>query len=113
MGICRVTGSTRIQNLALRSIIFHSTSCGNKPMGLLNRMGMEFLSNFMGPLMVQSKLFKLVQGKVGIKGKREQPENKAGSQREKLEIQKDGEELLRNPGIYPCHTSHFLQPPRT
>eukprot|EP00983_Pelagomonas_calceolata_P035315 1104423-Pelagomonas_calceolata.AAC.1 len=61
MGIWRVTGSTRLQNLAVRSITFHSTSSGNKLVGILNRMGMEFLSKLMGPLMVQSKLFKLVQ----------------------------------------------------
>eukprot|EP00983_Pelagomonas_calceolata_P006207 205890-Pelagomonas_calceolata.AAC.1 len=46
----------------VRSItIFHSTSSGNKLMGILSQMGMEFLSRSMGPLMVQSKLFKLVQ----------------------------------------------------
>eukprot|EP00983_Pelagomonas_calceolata_P034939 1094168-Pelagomonas_calceolata.AAC.1 len=62
MGIWRVTGSTRLQNLAVRSItIFHSTSSGNKLMGILTRMGTEFVSKFMGPLMIQSKLFKLVQ----------------------------------------------------
>eukprot|EP00983_Pelagomonas_calceolata_P011156 359334-Pelagomonas_calceolata.AAC.1 len=62
MGIWRVAGSTRLQNLAVRSItVFHSTSNGNKLMGILNRMGMELLSKFMGPLMVQSKLFRLVQ----------------------------------------------------
>eukprot|EP00983_Pelagomonas_calceolata_P011516 372055-Pelagomonas_calceolata.AAC.1 len=60
MGIWRVTGSTRLQNLAVKSVtIFHSTSSGNKLIGILNQMGMEFLSKFMGPLMVQSKLFKL------------------------------------------------------
>eukprot|EP00983_Pelagomonas_calceolata_P013725 440020-Pelagomonas_calceolata.AAC.1 len=62
MGIWRVTGSTPLQNLAVRSItIFHSTSSGNKLMGILNRVGMEFLSKFIGPLMVQSELFNLVQ----------------------------------------------------
>eukprot|EP00983_Pelagomonas_calceolata_P053424 1143283-Pelagomonas_calceolata.AAC.2 len=62
MGIWRFTGSTQLQNLAVRSItIFHSTSSGNKLVGILNRMplGIEFLSKFMGLLMVQSKLFKL------------------------------------------------------
>eukprot|EP00983_Pelagomonas_calceolata_P060150 1146250-Pelagomonas_calceolata.AAC.2 len=48
MGIWRVTGNTRFKNLA--------------------RMGMEFLSKFMGPLMVQSKLFKLVQGMISVAG---------------------------------------------
>eukprot|EP00983_Pelagomonas_calceolata_P029768 932801-Pelagomonas_calceolata.AAC.1 len=62
MWIWRVTGSTRLQNMAVRKMtIFHSTSSGNKLVGILNRMGMEFLSKLMVPLMVQSELFKLVQ----------------------------------------------------
>eukprot|EP00983_Pelagomonas_calceolata_P014445 460320-Pelagomonas_calceolata.AAC.1 len=39
MGIWRVTGSTRLQNLAVRSIIFHSTSSGNKNMGMISIAG--------------------------------------------------------------------------
>eukprot|EP00983_Pelagomonas_calceolata_P006642 218014-Pelagomonas_calceolata.AAC.1 len=62
MGIWRVSGSIRLQNIAERSIVvFISTPSGNKLMGILNQMGMEYLSKFMGLLMVQSKLFKLVQ----------------------------------------------------
>eukprot|EP00983_Pelagomonas_calceolata_P011524 372377-Pelagomonas_calceolata.AAC.1 len=62
MGIWRVNESTWLQNLAVRSItVSHSTSSCSKLMGILNRMGMEFLSKCMDPLMVQSKLFKLVQ----------------------------------------------------
>eukprot|EP00983_Pelagomonas_calceolata_P080532 1155183-Pelagomonas_calceolata.AAC.2 len=58
MGIWGDTGSTRLQDLAERSItVFHSTSSGDKLVSILNRMGMKFLSNFIGPLMVQSKLF--------------------------------------------------------
>eukprot|EP00983_Pelagomonas_calceolata_P059504 1145946-Pelagomonas_calceolata.AAC.4 len=58
MGIWRVTGSTRLQNLAVRSItIFHSTSCGNKLISILNRMGMKLLSKFIGPLIVQSSAY--------------------------------------------------------
>eukprot|EP00983_Pelagomonas_calceolata_P004933 161851-Pelagomonas_calceolata.AAC.1 len=62
MGIWRVTGSTWLQNLAVRSkTVFSSTSSGSKLVGMLNRMGMKFVSKFNGALMVQSKLFKLVQ----------------------------------------------------
>eukprot|EP00983_Pelagomonas_calceolata_P003317 107621-Pelagomonas_calceolata.AAC.3 len=62
MGIWRVTGSTRLQNLAVRSItVFNSASSGNKLVGILNRMGMKFVSKFNGTLMVQSQLLKLVQ----------------------------------------------------
>eukprot|EP00983_Pelagomonas_calceolata_P032760 1026332-Pelagomonas_calceolata.AAC.1 len=69
MGIWRVTGSTWLQNLAVRNIIIlHSASSGNKVMGILNRMGMEFLSKFMGPLLVQSKMFELVQGVISEAG---------------------------------------------
>eukprot|EP00983_Pelagomonas_calceolata_P024443 770611-Pelagomonas_calceolata.AAC.1 len=59
MGIWRVTGSTRLENLAVRSItVFHSTSSGNKLVCILNRMGMKFPSKFIGSLMVQSNVSK-------------------------------------------------------
>eukprot|EP00983_Pelagomonas_calceolata_P053172 1143193-Pelagomonas_calceolata.AAC.1 len=42
MGIWKVTGSTRLQNLAVRSVtVFNSTSGGTKLVGILNRMGMN------------------------------------------------------------------------
>eukprot|EP00983_Pelagomonas_calceolata_P072793 1151877-Pelagomonas_calceolata.AAC.1 len=69
MGIWRVTGSTRLHNLAVRTItVFHSTSNGNKLVSVLNRMGMKFLSRFIRPLMVQSTSSKLVQGMMSIAG---------------------------------------------
>eukprot|EP00983_Pelagomonas_calceolata_P024795 780920-Pelagomonas_calceolata.AAC.1 len=62
MGIWRVVGSTRLQNLAARSIlVFNSTPIGNKPVGIHDRMGMKSASKFIGALVVKSRLFKLVQ----------------------------------------------------
>eukprot|EP00983_Pelagomonas_calceolata_P032917 1030918-Pelagomonas_calceolata.AAC.2 len=49
MGIWRGTGSTRLQNLAMRSFdVCKSTSSRNKPVGAHNRMGMDFASKFVG-----------------------------------------------------------------
>eukprot|EP00983_Pelagomonas_calceolata_P084657 1156398-Pelagomonas_calceolata.AAC.2 len=60
MGIWRVTGSTQLQNLAGRSIIvFDSTLSGDKLVGIRNRMGMKFASQFNGMLVVKSQLFEL------------------------------------------------------
>eukprot|EP00983_Pelagomonas_calceolata_P053482 1143307-Pelagomonas_calceolata.AAC.2 len=48
MGIWRVTGSTRVQNLAVRTphtrniIVFNSTPSGNKLVGVHSRMGMQW-----------------------------------------------------------------------
>eukprot|EP00983_Pelagomonas_calceolata_P036030 1127557-Pelagomonas_calceolata.AAC.1 len=59
MGIWRISGSTRLQNLAVRSmIVFNSTSSGNRLVGVHNRMGMKLASKFNGTLMV--KLFELI-----------------------------------------------------
>eukprot|EP00983_Pelagomonas_calceolata_P039397 1137170-Pelagomonas_calceolata.AAC.1 len=42
MGIWRVTGSTQLQILAVRSIcVFNCMSSGNKLVGILNRVGMK------------------------------------------------------------------------
>eukprot|EP00983_Pelagomonas_calceolata_P071105 1151068-Pelagomonas_calceolata.AAC.1 len=54
MEIWRVTGSTRLHNLAVRSIrVFNSTPSGNKLVAIHDRMGMEFLSNVAGPTNTQ------------------------------------------------------------
>eukprot|EP00983_Pelagomonas_calceolata_P060842 1146549-Pelagomonas_calceolata.AAC.2 len=51
MGIWRVTGSTRLQDLAARSIItFNSMPSGNKRVGIHNTMGIVFVSKFNGTL---------------------------------------------------------------
>eukprot|EP00983_Pelagomonas_calceolata_P020996 659704-Pelagomonas_calceolata.AAC.1 len=69
MGIWRVTGSSRLHNLAVRSIIaFNSKPSGNKLVGIHNRMGMKFASSFIGALVVKSQLFKLVKGVLGVAG---------------------------------------------
>eukprot|EP00983_Pelagomonas_calceolata_P132712 1161899-Pelagomonas_calceolata.AAC.4 len=45
MGVWRVSGSTRLQNLAVRSAFFlNSTPSGNKFVGIFNRMGMQLRS---------------------------------------------------------------------
>eukprot|EP00983_Pelagomonas_calceolata_P123100 1160971-Pelagomonas_calceolata.AAC.3 len=45
--IARVTGSTWLQDLAVRSsIVFNSMPSGNKLVGILNGMGMKFASKF-------------------------------------------------------------------
>eukprot|EP00983_Pelagomonas_calceolata_P116735 1160343-Pelagomonas_calceolata.AAC.1 len=41
MGVWGVTGSTRLQNLAVRSFVIKSTPSRNKFMSILNRMGMQ------------------------------------------------------------------------
>eukprot|EP00983_Pelagomonas_calceolata_P053276 1143237-Pelagomonas_calceolata.AAC.1 len=69
MGIWRVTGSTWLQNLAVRSnTVFNSTPGGNKLVCAHNRMGMQFARKFYGMLMVKSQLFKLVKGMLNIAG---------------------------------------------
>eukprot|EP00983_Pelagomonas_calceolata_P129691 1161626-Pelagomonas_calceolata.AAC.5 len=45
MGIWRVTGGTRLQNLASRSTVVCSSMPGNKLVGIRNRMGMKFVSS--------------------------------------------------------------------
>eukprot|EP00983_Pelagomonas_calceolata_P065543 1148623-Pelagomonas_calceolata.AAC.2 len=51
MGIWRVSGSTRLQILAVRSmIIFNGTPGGNKLVGVHSRMGMKLASKFNGTL---------------------------------------------------------------
>eukprot|EP00983_Pelagomonas_calceolata_P020310 641034-Pelagomonas_calceolata.AAC.1 len=63
MGIWRVCGSTRFQNLAVRSmIVLNSMPSGNKLVGVHNRVGMKLASKFIGALMVKSKLFELIKG---------------------------------------------------
>eukprot|EP00983_Pelagomonas_calceolata_P019362 608288-Pelagomonas_calceolata.AAC.2 len=60
LGIWRITGSTGLQNLAVRSIcVFNSLPSGNKLIGKHNRIGMKFASEFIGALVVKSQLFKL------------------------------------------------------
>eukprot|EP00983_Pelagomonas_calceolata_P066267 1148942-Pelagomonas_calceolata.AAC.1 len=44
MGVWRVSGSTLLQNLAVKSFVLNSTLSGNKFMGILNRMGMQIAS---------------------------------------------------------------------
>eukprot|EP00983_Pelagomonas_calceolata_P024184 760706-Pelagomonas_calceolata.AAC.1 len=85
MGVWRAGGSTRLQNLAVRSmIVFNSASSGGKLVGLHNRMGMELASKFNGTLVAKSQLFKLVEGMLsipsptkGLQGVGLQPENLA------------------------------------
>eukprot|EP00983_Pelagomonas_calceolata_P076630 1153493-Pelagomonas_calceolata.AAC.1 len=56
MGIWRVTGSTQLQDLAVRNIIvFISTPDGNKLAGILNKMGMKLTGKLNGTLVVQSQ----------------------------------------------------------
>eukprot|EP00983_Pelagomonas_calceolata_P044640 1139386-Pelagomonas_calceolata.AAC.3 len=69
MGTCRVIGSTRLQNLAVRSIcVFNSTPSGDKPVGKHNRMGIEFASKLNGALVVKSQMLKLVKGMLSVTG---------------------------------------------
>eukprot|EP00983_Pelagomonas_calceolata_P072729 1151839-Pelagomonas_calceolata.AAC.1 len=69
MGIWRVTGSNQLQNMAVRSIsVLNSTPCGNKIVGIRNRMGMKFASKSNGTLVVKSQLFKMVEGVLGVTG---------------------------------------------
>eukprot|EP00983_Pelagomonas_calceolata_P110585 1159688-Pelagomonas_calceolata.AAC.1 len=68
-GFWRVTGSTRVQNLTVKSICaFNSTPSGNKLIGIHDRMDMEFASKFNGTMVVKSQLFKLVKGILNIAG---------------------------------------------
>eukprot|EP00983_Pelagomonas_calceolata_P047592 1140727-Pelagomonas_calceolata.AAC.2 len=69
MGVWSVTGSTRLQNLAVRSVfVLNSTPSGNKSMSILNRMGMQIASKFQGMLLVKAQLFELDQGMLSIAG---------------------------------------------
>eukprot|EP00983_Pelagomonas_calceolata_P067202 1149401-Pelagomonas_calceolata.AAC.4 len=69
MGIWRVTGSTRLQNLAVRGVcVFNSTPSGNKLVGIHNRTGMEFARKFNGMLVVKSQLFKLAKATLSVTG---------------------------------------------
>eukprot|EP00983_Pelagomonas_calceolata_P013292 424189-Pelagomonas_calceolata.AAC.1 len=71
MGVWRITGSTRLQNLAVRSFVLNSTPSGIKSMSILNRMGMKFVSKFNGMLMVQSQLLELRSAVEGTHGSSE------------------------------------------
>eukprot|EP00983_Pelagomonas_calceolata_P111745 1159813-Pelagomonas_calceolata.AAC.33 len=63
MGIWRVTGSSRLQGLAVRSTnVFNCTLSDNKFVCINYRMGMKFANKFIGTLVVKSQLFKLVKG---------------------------------------------------
>eukprot|EP00983_Pelagomonas_calceolata_P038838 1136940-Pelagomonas_calceolata.AAC.1 len=69
MGIWRVTGSTRLHNLAARSnLVFNSTPSGNKLVGIHNRMGMKFASKFIGALVGKFQRLKLVKGVLSVSG---------------------------------------------
>eukprot|EP00983_Pelagomonas_calceolata_P066574 1149102-Pelagomonas_calceolata.AAC.8 len=60
IGVWRVLGSVRLQNLFVRSIsVLNSTPSGSKPVGIHDRMGMKFASKFNGALVVQPQLLKL------------------------------------------------------
>eukprot|EP00983_Pelagomonas_calceolata_P057456 1145070-Pelagomonas_calceolata.AAC.4 len=53
MGILKINASTRLQNLAVRSIfVFNSTPNGDKFVDMRNRMGKKFASKFNGTLVV-------------------------------------------------------------
>eukprot|EP00983_Pelagomonas_calceolata_P009147 296115-Pelagomonas_calceolata.AAC.1 len=69
MGIWRVTGSTRLQNVAVRSIcVFNSTPSSNKHVGIHDRMGMELVGKYDGKLVVRSQLSKRVKGMLSATG---------------------------------------------
>eukprot|EP00983_Pelagomonas_calceolata_P045112 1139561-Pelagomonas_calceolata.AAC.1 len=53
MGFWRVTGSTQLQNLAVRKYFYNSAPSGDKLVGILNRMGMKFASKLHGTLVAQ------------------------------------------------------------
>eukprot|EP00983_Pelagomonas_calceolata_P097255 1158224-Pelagomonas_calceolata.AAC.2 len=54
MEIWRVSGGTRPQNMAVRSItVINSTPSGNKLVGILYRMGMKSVCEFNGTLVVK------------------------------------------------------------
>eukprot|EP00983_Pelagomonas_calceolata_P096019 1158082-Pelagomonas_calceolata.AAC.9 len=58
-GALEVTGSTRLQKLAVRSVFVFNSMPSNKLVGEHNRMPMKFASKFVGTLVVKSQLFKL------------------------------------------------------
>eukprot|EP00983_Pelagomonas_calceolata_P122486 1160913-Pelagomonas_calceolata.AAC.6 len=105
MGIWMVTGSIRLQNLAVRSTCaFNCTPSGNKLVGIHNSMGTEFASKFnsMLPVVVKFQLFKLVQGMLSITGP--------------INTQKDGVQLKARPFLTPQPGSgvrSFQQPSRS
>eukprot|EP00983_Pelagomonas_calceolata_P022985 723611-Pelagomonas_calceolata.AAC.1 len=58
MGVWRVTGSTRLQNLAVRRItvfitVFNCSPSGNELVSILNRTCMLFVSKYNGTLVDQ------------------------------------------------------------
>eukprot|EP00983_Pelagomonas_calceolata_P115112 1160159-Pelagomonas_calceolata.AAC.6 len=54
MVIWRVTGSTRLQSLAMRSnFVFNGTPSGNKFVGIRNSTGMKLVSKFIGTLVIK------------------------------------------------------------
>eukprot|EP00983_Pelagomonas_calceolata_P023840 750498-Pelagomonas_calceolata.AAC.1 len=68
-GDLEVNGSARLQNLAERSTcVFNSTPCGNKLVGIRNKMGTKFASKFNSTLVVKSQLFKVVKGMLSVAG---------------------------------------------
>eukprot|EP00983_Pelagomonas_calceolata_P050357 1141944-Pelagomonas_calceolata.AAC.3 len=67
VGIWKVTGSTRIQNLAVRgAFVFTSVPNGNKLVGILNGVGMKLMGKLSSTLMVQIQLFKVVKAMLSI-----------------------------------------------
>ena len=53
MGIWRIARSAWLQNLVVGSVIvFNSAACGDKFMGITNRMGMKLFSKLCGMLVV-------------------------------------------------------------
>eukprot|EP00983_Pelagomonas_calceolata_P010082 327780-Pelagomonas_calceolata.AAC.5 len=69
MGIWRVFESSWLQNLTVRNTFaLNSMPSGNKPVGIRNRVGMKFASNFDGTLVVKTQLFKLVKDMLSVTG---------------------------------------------
>eukprot|EP00983_Pelagomonas_calceolata_P018547 581970-Pelagomonas_calceolata.AAC.1 len=55
MEVWRVTRSTWLQSLAVRSVfVLNSTPSGNKFMSIIDRMGMQIASKFQGPTNTQN-----------------------------------------------------------
>eukprot|EP00983_Pelagomonas_calceolata_P056748 1144735-Pelagomonas_calceolata.AAC.2 len=71
MGIWRVSGSTRLQNLAVRSIIvFNSMSSGNKLVGVYYRMGrVDSMSQGLGHIVLIISGMADRDPKIRMKGK--------------------------------------------
>eukprot|EP00983_Pelagomonas_calceolata_P008015 261283-Pelagomonas_calceolata.AAC.1 len=69
MGIRRVTGSTRLRNLAARSnLVFNNTPCGDKLVGIHNTMGIKFGSKLINALLVKFQILTLVKGVLSVAG---------------------------------------------